>query len=98
MVEIYSNYFVSFQSVDLSNYESPHGYCVVYSTSDRESFQQAKIYLQKLWSDNSISTKAVILVGNKTDLVRIRAVSFEGESRSVYSYYYIIFFLFISFN
>lgn len=88
--EIYSNYFVSFQPVDLSNYEFPHGYCVVYSTSDRESFQQAKMYLQKLWTDDSISTKAVILVGNKTDLVRIRAVSFEGKSHSVHVYFLLL--------
>lgn len=70
---------VIFQPIDVSNYESPHGYCVVYSTSDRESFQQAEVYLQTLWRSDSIRTKAVILVGNKTDLVRIRAVSSEGE-------------------
>ncbi|XKL59357.1 hypothetical protein PGB90_000373 [Kerria lacca] len=72
--------------IELSNYESPHGYCVVYSTSDRESFQQAEIYLQKLWKSDSIRTKAVILVGNKTDLVRIRAVSTEEGTKMATSY------------
>lgn len=65
--------------MDISAFESPQGFCVVYSTSDRESFQQAEMWLQALWRTDSIRTKAVILVGNKTDLVRIRVVSTEGE-------------------
>ncbi len=85
--------------MELSNYESPHGYCVVYSTSDRESFQQAEFYLQKLWRGDSIRTKAVILVGNKTDLVRIRAVSTEGKLTNnilfLFLYYSFFFFFFL---
>ncbi|XP_054274322.1 uncharacterized protein LOC128994092 isoform X1 [Macrosteles quadrilineatus] len=59
----------------LSNYTSPHAYCVVYSTADRGSFQQAEQMLQTLWKNDAIRTKAVILVANKTDLVRSRVVS-----------------------
>ncbi|KAG8300694.1 hypothetical protein J6590_070722 [Homalodisca vitripennis] len=59
----------------LSTYSSPHAFCVVYSTSDRSSFQQAEQSLQFLWKTDAIRSKAVILVANKTDLVRSRVVS-----------------------
>ncbi|XP_039297339.1 uncharacterized protein LOC111057890 [Nilaparvata lugens] len=59
----------------LTAYSSAHAFCVVYSTSDRVSFQQAEESLQALWKMDNIRLKAVILVGNKTDLVRSRVVS-----------------------
>lgn len=69
-----------FQPEDcLSTYSSPHAYCVVYSTADRASFRQAEQSLQALWKTDSIRSKAVILVANKTDLVRSRVVSTQGN-------------------
>ncbi|RZF47312.1 hypothetical protein LSTR_LSTR009803 [Laodelphax striatellus] len=59
----------------LTAYSSAHAFCVVYSTSDRASFRQAEESLQALWKMDNIRLKAVILVGNKTDLVRSRVVS-----------------------
>ncbi|XP_052755649.1 uncharacterized protein LOC113511170 isoform X2 [Galleria mellonella] len=58
-----------------------HGYCVVYSTADRSSFAEAERRLQALWAAGHTSRRAVILVGNKADLARSRAVpTDEGKS------------------
>ncbi|CAD1472088.1 unnamed protein product, partial [Heterotrigona itama] len=62
----------------VSAYE-PHAYCVVYSTTDRGSVRVAEEVLQTLWRSDYVSARAVILVGNKVDLVRSRSVSTEGE-------------------
>ncbi|XP_063388026.1 uncharacterized protein LOC134673903 [Cydia fagiglandana] len=58
-----------------------HGYCVVYSTADRSSFAEAERRLQGLWAAGHTARRAVILVGNKADLARSRAVNTdEGKS------------------
>ena len=56
-------------------------YVVVYSITDRTSFQTA-VQLIKNIREREIATKRhvpIILVGNKTDLVRKRAVTKEGS-------------------
>ncbi|KAL1115291.1 hypothetical protein AAG570_007322 [Ranatra chinensis] len=65
---------------------SPHAYCVVYSTSDRQSFKVAEQCLQALWKADAIRTKAVILVANKTDLVRSRVVTAQDGKSMATSY------------
>ncbi|XP_055321054.1 GTP-binding protein REM 1 [Sitodiplosis mosellana] len=60
----------------LTSYE-PHGYCVIYSSADRDSFILAERILQSLWTSENIAQKAVILVGNKADLARSRTVTSE---------------------
>ncbi|XP_063919611.1 spermatogenesis-associated protein 31H1 isoform X2 [Zophobas morio] len=79
--------FIDFATADLSpdscinKYTDPNAYCVVYSSSDRSSLACAEKILQKLWTLDTISTKAVILVANKADLVRSKVVSTEeGKS------------------
>ncbi|XP_063542734.1 uncharacterized protein LOC134751280 [Cydia strobilella] len=58
-----------------------HGYCVVYSTAERSSFAEAERSLQGLWAAGHTARRAVILVGNKADLARSRAVNTdEGKS------------------
>ena len=52
---------------------------IVYSVVDSNSFQKAEEILQYLWRTGSSTHKAVILVGNKSDLVRTRTVSIVGE-------------------
>uniref|UniRef100_A0A1Y1MMN1 Uncharacterized protein n=1 Tax=Photinus pyralis TaxID=7054 RepID=A0A1Y1MMN1_PHOPY len=75
--------FIDFATADLSpescinKYNDPHAYCVVYSSADRSSLMCAERILQNLWTSDNISTKAVILVANKADLVRSRVVSTE---------------------
>ncbi|XP_022246285.1 GTP-binding protein REM 1-like [Limulus polyphemus] len=54
---------------------------VVYSTADRSSFQSAKCFLDKL-SDSEGVTQPIVLVGNKTDLVRLRSVT-TNEGRKL---------------
>lgn len=61
----------------LTSYE-PHGYCVIYSSADRDSFILAERILQSLWTSENIAQRAVILVGNKADLARSRSITSEG--------------------
>ncbi|XP_022244823.1 GTP-binding protein REM 1-like [Limulus polyphemus] len=49
-------------------------YVVVYSVTNRESFQRAKTILNYIKNLNDEDKKAIILVGNKTDLARLRIV------------------------
>lgn len=63
----------------LTSYEHIHGYCVIYSSADRDSFILAERVLQSLWTSENIAQKAVILVGNKADLARSRTVTTEGK-------------------
>ncbi|XP_043286833.1 serine-rich adhesin for platelets-like isoform X2 [Venturia canescens] len=69
----------------ISSYE-PHAYCVVYSTTDRTSVRVAEELLQILWRSDHVSARAVILVGNKVDLVRCRLVSIEEGQSMATSY------------
>ncbi|XP_034230159.1 uncharacterized protein LOC117638997 [Thrips palmi] len=64
----------------------PHAYCVVYSQADLPSFRKAEDELQRLWTGGSVGTKAVILVANKTDLVRGRTVTAEEGKAAATSY------------
>ncbi|KAJ1519368.1 hypothetical protein ONE63_004664 [Megalurothrips usitatus] len=70
-----------------ADYESePHAFCVVFAATDRGSFRLALDALERLWQSETVGTKAVILVANKTDLVRGRAVSTE-EAKSAATQY-----------
>ncbi|XP_008556531.1 uncharacterized protein LOC103577599 isoform X1 [Microplitis demolitor] len=67
----------------IATYE-PQAYCVVYSTTDEESLKVAEQVLQILWRSDLVSARAVILVGNKVDLVRSRSVATEkGKSMAI---------------
>lgn len=73
----------------LSTYE-PHGCVVIYSVVARSSFRVAEEIVNYLWNENVTRDKAVILVGNKADLARSRAISTAGETRILllFIYYY----------
>ncbi|KAL3288390.1 hypothetical protein HHI36_002838 [Cryptolaemus montrouzieri] len=81
--------FIDFSTTDLSpgqciaKYSDPHAYCVVFSSADRASLNCAESILQTLWTLDTISTKAVILVANKADLVRSKVVSTEVSKLGV---------------
>lgn len=68
------------QDADVEGPE-PHAYCVVYSTSDRGSLRTAEGWLRSL--RNKKPSRARILVGNKVDLVRSRAITTEGMKKKV---------------
>ncbi|XP_023340502.1 uncharacterized protein LOC111710619 [Eurytemora carolleeae] len=57
---------------------------VVFSVTDDGSLQEAREVLNILWQSGSLASRAVILVGNKTDLVRTRTVPID-EARSIAS-------------
>lgn len=61
---------------------NPDAYLVVYSVASRSSWQAAKEYLSVIHRWDNAEHKAIILVGNKTDLVRLRTVSTE-DGRSL---------------
>ncbi|CAH1392695.1 unnamed protein product [Nezara viridula] len=54
---------------------SASAYCVVYSASDALSFNVANECLAALWAADITRKKAVILVSNKSDLVRSKIIS-----------------------
>ncbi|XP_048506407.1 uncharacterized protein LOC105694056 [Athalia rosae] len=83
--------FIDQSSADMTPEEciatyDPHAYCVVYSTIDSSSVEVAEKVLQTLWRSDHVSSKAVILVGNKVDLVRGTLVSAEDGKSMATSY------------
>ncbi|KAM0727397.1 GTP-binding protein RAD [Formica fusca] len=58
----------------LSTYE-PHACIVVYSIVSRTSFQVVEEILNYLWQEHYTQEHTVIVVGNKSDLVRSRTIS-----------------------
>jgi len=69
----------------LSTYE-PHGAIVVYSVTDKNSFRNAAEILRYLWQEGFTQEKAVILVGNKSDLARARIISIHGKKGLIHPY------------
>ena len=59
--------------------EDCHCILVVFSVTDLDSLREGETLLQSLWQSGHLNTKAVIVVGNKTDLVRAREVPIDGE-------------------
>ena len=57
----------------------PNGYMVVFAVDDSESLVEAERTLIYLKSEDILSKQAVILVANKTDLVRSRVISTNGK-------------------
>ena len=54
------------------------GYIVVYSITDKNSFEIAGAILKNL-KEFEKTLKPIILVGNKSDLVRKRSITREGQ-------------------
>ena len=54
------------------------GWVVLYSITDIDSFHRATANFNKLKSLNLLRGSAAILVANKCELVRSRAVQYEG--------------------
>lgn len=58
--------------------ELPDAYVMMYSVIDKTSFKTAEDELARLQNWDALRSRALILVGNKIDLVRSRAVSTQG--------------------
>ncbi|KAJ4432005.1 hypothetical protein ANN_20619, partial [Periplaneta americana] len=67
------------EELDRSN--PPDAFVVMYSVIDKASFQRAETELARLQDWELLRSRPAILVGNKVDLVRSRAVSSQGENR-----------------
>lgn len=61
--------------------ELPDAYVVLYSVIDKISFQRAEDELARLQNWDALRGRALIVVGNKIDLARSRAVSTQGILR-----------------
>ena len=55
---------------------------VVFSLTDKDSLEESRTLLSKIVKDGKVKEEAtgVILVGNKTDLVRSRHSTLEGQT------------------
>lgn len=60
---------------------NPDVFVVVYSVVERKTFKLAEDILLFLWKGDYMSSKGVILVGNKADLERKREVPMAGKFR-----------------
>ena len=79
-----------FQAENALSTYVPDALVIVYSVVDSNSFQKAEEILQYLWRTGSSTNKAVILVGNKSDLVRTRVVSIVGKKQSLLTMYVLL--------
>ncbi|CAB4068128.1 unnamed protein product [Lepeophtheirus salmonis] len=64
----------------------PDAMIVVFSVVNKDSLQTAESILEYLWRSGSNTDKAVIMVGNKSDLVRSRVVSIVDAKSKATSY------------
>ena len=62
--------------------ELPDAYVVVYSVIDKSSFQRIEDEMARLQNWEALRARALIVVGNKIDLVRSRAVSTQGINKA----------------
>lgn len=72
---------------DSSTYGVVEGYVIVYAIDERATFDSAIDILYNLRKDKK-KENAIILVGNKCDLVRTRNVTLEGLYLNVASLNY----------
>ena len=70
--------FSLFQEVPTSGIQA---YVMVFSVADRDSFDEAILTLYELRKNKESKKDAVILVANKTGMVRNREVKEEGQFR-----------------
>ena len=63
----------------IGSYSPVSCFLVVVAVDDASSLAEAETILNYLTKDGLCKEKAVILVANKTDLVRSRVVTVEGE-------------------
>lgn len=59
--------------------ELPDAFVVMYSVIDKTSFKTVEDELARLQNWDALRSRSLIVVGNKIDLVRSRAVSTQGE-------------------
>ena len=66
-----------FKSMSVSVIKTVDGLVLVYSTTSKQSFSNLESWIKQLNEVTDLSKKPVIIVGNKSDLVNSREVSYE---------------------
>ncbi|KAK0075663.1 hypothetical protein PV325_006575 [Microctonus aethiopoides] len=66
--------------------QTSDAFVIMYSVVDKASFRNAEEYLINLHDRGILRSRTVILVGNKMDLVRSRAVSLQDGKRMACTY------------
>ena len=77
-----SNFFLLFQATNTELISDCECILVVFSVANLASLREAKMILKSLYLSGELNSKSVILVGNKTDLVRAREVLIDGNINS----------------
>ncbi|ERL90746.1 hypothetical protein D910_08093, partial [Dendroctonus ponderosae] len=73
-------------SKEIDRTNPPDAFVVLYSVVDKASFLKAEAELNRLQDLDLLRCRPAILVGNKIDLARSRAVSTQGNSVSINSH------------
>lgn len=68
--------YIWLQEIDKTN--PPDAFVILYSVVDKASFLKAEAEMTRLHDADLLRSRPVILVGNKVDLARSRAVSTQG--------------------
>ena len=76
---------------NFQNYGDVDAYVIVYSITERSSFQHAVELLSQIYARDDQRRAAVILVANKSELVRSRQVGDDGEWKFLHTLF--IFFI-----
>lgn len=69
-----------FSSLFQDQIDGCDAFLVIYSVVDKASFTRAEYFLSLLQDMDLLRSRCCILVGNKIDLARSRAISSQGES------------------
>ena len=78
-VKMKVTFFLLFQAINTELISDCDCILVVFSVANLASLREAKMILISLSLSRELNSKAVILVGNKTDLVRAREVLIDGN-------------------
>ena len=71
-----------FKAFSSAYYNGSHAAIIVYDISNRESFENVKNWVLELKTHLEIKNLVVMLIGNKSDLENVRAIT-EEEGRSL---------------
>lgn len=86
--------FISF-SIIQEEFEKADAFVLVYSVVDKASFTRIEQILIQLQDLDLIRSRSLIIVANKIDLARSRAVSSQGNYKTKYNLFFFAFYLYI---
>lgn len=75
--------FFGYDFKDIDRINPPDAFVILYSVVDKASYLKAEGELARLQDAELLRTRPAILVGNKVDLARSRAVSTQGNLKKL---------------